>query len=211
MRSTRCNNWAGLLAGLIILTAPAFSADLTPKEARNYVRQPYGTKIVIDRKYDGFTISGDIFFYNRIVRHLKIIKKGAPEMYAVGQKNVDLIVVPVQPQSCAWPEEKKIGISDRELNYPLLSMGTSAIMHEFQHCDPRDGSEGAACWTVVQYGKQTGVHPHIIKYLRGLAVGKHGYSQAKWDAHLRKYNISSDSSGLRAAFSFGLLRIIYFH
>ena len=180
-----------ILATVITLTAVTSLAEktdrpkLTPKEARNYIRQPYGTPTVKDWKYDGWIIRGDIFFYNRIVRHLKIIEKGAPEMYAVGQKNVDLIVR--EPNgSNARPRESLIRIGDRELNYPLLSKGTAIIMHEFQHCDPRDGSEGAACWVVVAYGKQTGVHPHIIKYWRGLAVGKHGYSQAKWDAHLRK-------------------------
>ena len=174
-----------ILAAIFAVSISSLGKELTPKEARQYVRQPYGTKIVKDWKYDGWIIQGDIFFYNRIVRHLKIIEKDAPEMYAVGQKNVDLIVVPAQPNSCAWPEEKKIGISPRDLNYTHQSLVTYMIMHEFQHCDPRDGSEGAACWTVVQYGKQTGVHPWVIKCHTAYAI-KHGYSQAKWDAHLRK-------------------------
>ena len=196
-----------ILATVITLTAVTSLAEktdrpkLTPKEARQYIRQPYGApaakewkyvrqpydaKTVKDWKYDGWIIRGDISFYQRIVKHLQIIEECAPEMYAVGQKNVDLIVVPAQISSCAWPEEKKIGISYRELNYPLLSKGTAVIMHEFQHCDPRDGSEGAACWTAVMYGKQTGVHPCLIKFYRGVAVGPHGYSQAKWDAAHRK-------------------------
>ena len=184
-----------ILATVITLTAVTTLAEktdrprLTPKEARNYVRQPYGTPTVIDRKYDGWIIRSDIFFYNRIVKHLKIIKKGAPEMYAVGQKNVYLIVRNHEGPSTAFMDGHGrggvVGIANRELNYIHRSLVTYMLMHEFQHCDPRDGSEGAACWTVVQYGKQTGVHPWVIKCHTAYAV-KHGYSQAKWDAHLRK-------------------------
>ena len=181
----------GTLVGLIILTAPTFSAELTPKESRQFVRQPYGTKIVIDRKYDGWITEGDLLFYNRVVKHLKIIEKGAPEMYAVGQKNVDIITSQVGSGedgqgSGAWPKEKRMGIGVRDLNYIHRSLVTYVLMHEFQHCDPRDGSEGAACWTAVMYGKQTGVHPCLIKFYRGVAIGPHGYSQAKWDATHRK-------------------------
>ena len=101
-------------------------------------------------------------------------------------ENVDLIIRNHTGASSAWPPLKKIGIADRELNYPLRSMPTYTLMHEFQHCDPRDGSEGAACWATVTYGKQTGVHPCLIKFYKGVAIGPHGYSQAKWDAAHRK-------------------------
>ena len=180
-----------ILATVITLTAVTSLAEktdrpkLTPKEARNYIRQPYGTETVKDWKYDGWIIRGDIFFYNRIVRHLKIIEKGAPEMYAVGQKNVDLIVRKHTGPSMAWASWREIGIANISLNWSQPSMVTVVLMHEFQHCDPRDGSEAAACWSAVQYGKQTGIHPHLIKFYRGIAIKK-GYSQAKWDAHLRK-------------------------
>ena len=186
-----------ILATVITLTAVTSLAEktdrpkLTPKEARNYIRQPYGTPTVKDWKYDGWIIRGDIFFYNRIVKHLKIVEKGTPEMYAVGQKNVYLIVHgggtgANRLGSGAWPHERKIGIDNNELNFHQPSMVTATLMHEFQHCDPRDGSEGAACWTAVMYGKQTGVHPCLIKFYRVVAIGPHGYSQAKWDAAHRK-------------------------
>ena len=173
-----------ILAAIFAVSISSLGKELTPKEARQYVRQPYGTEIVKDWKYDGWIIQGDIFFYNRIVRHLKIIEKGAPEMYAVGQKNVDLIVR--NPNgSAAAPWKRTIGIGNLSLDFSQPSMVTVMLMHEFQHCDPRDGSEGAACWSAVQYGKQTGVHPCLIKFYRGVAIKK-GYSQAKWDAAHRK-------------------------
>lgn len=180
-----------ILAAIFAVSISSLGEELTPKESRQYLRQPYGTPIVKEWKYDGWTIEGDIFFYNRIVKHLKIIEKGAPEQYAVGQKNVALIVNgggtgKNADGSGAWSHEKKIGIGNRDLNWSQPSMVTACLLHEFQHCDPRDGSEGAACWATVMYGKQTGVHPCLIKFYRGVAIGPHGYSQAKWDAAHRK-------------------------
>ena len=56
----------------LLLTASLVSAEVvSPREARVLVRQPYGTnniKVAPDFwMYDGFRITGDIFFYKMIV------------------------------------------------------------------------------------------------------------------------------------------------
>ena len=55
-----------ILAAIFAVSISSLGKELTPKEARNYIRQPYGTPTVKDWKYDGWIIQGDIFFYNRI-------------------------------------------------------------------------------------------------------------------------------------------------
>ena len=176
-----------LIIASLLLTTLA-SAELAPKDRRALLRQPYTgvDPCSVVRTYDGWKIRGDIFFHNRIVKHLKIIEKGSPYMYAVGQRGVKSIIHNRDPKvnnagSIAWPSAASIAIGDRSINHWSASDVTDSLLHEFKHCDTRGTGEGAAQWTAVVYGRKCGIHPTLIRYRRGMGLNL-GYSQAKWDS-----------------------------
>jgi hypothetical protein len=179
-----------IIASLLLSTF--VFAELTPKDRRALLRQPYTgiDPCSVVRAYDGWKIRGDIFFYNRIVKHLKIIEKGSPHMYAVGQRGVKSIIHNRDPKvnntgARAWPSAASIAIGDRSINHWSASDVTDSLLHEFKHCDTHGTGEGAAQWTAVVYGRKCGIHPTLIRYRRGMGLNL-GYSQAKWDSDFKK-------------------------
>ena len=79
------------------------------KADRAYVRMPYGSHVV-NVKHDGFIIIGDYYapldWHERIIKHLKIIKKGAPDIYKMAQKRAWKIQYNGSSSSAAAPWEK---------------------------------------------------------------------------------------------------------
>ena len=138
---------------------------------------------VTNVKYDGFIIIGDYYapldWHRKIIRNLKIIEEKAPDMYRVAQKygwKIQYNGVTSPSMAARWKNLTGISLHDYNAGYGHLA-GT--MIHEFQHCSPIDGSQGAAYWASYHYGERVGLHPRLIRLTKAAAIG-HGYSAEKW-------------------------------
>ena len=167
------------LLATIFLTLSAFAGDA--KSDRTAIRKPYGSRVE-NVKYDGFIIIGGyhtpLDWPEKIIKHLKIIEKGAPDMYRLGQKHAWKIQFNGHTYSCAWAWANRIGICLRDYNFGLGNL-TDTLIHEFMHCNPIDGSHGPVYYAAYRYGKRCGVHPYILAWSRAYAIGL-DYSEEKW-------------------------------
>ena len=152
------------------------------KADRAYIRKPYGSHIV-NVKHDGFIIIGDYYapldWHERIIRHLKIIKKGAPDIYKMAQKHAWKIQYNGNAASQAAPWKNLVGVGLHEFNYGH-GMVTAVLIHEFMHCHPKDGSHGPVWYAGYRYGKRCGVHPHILFLVKAHAMN-YGWDEERWN------------------------------
>ena len=174
---------ANILLSLLFLTGTQALAEIIDKKnARRFVRNPLADAFE-PIKYDGWTIQGDRIFQAMMIKHLKFIEKNCPEIYAKGKKYVKHIEYRGGGAgSAAAPWKKIIGIGERDINFRQYGDDwvIYIIAHEIQHCVPNNGSEPAAKFVAVVYGKQLQIHPALVRWLGGTARGM-GYTQQKWN------------------------------
>ena len=167
------------LLATIFLTLSTFAGDA--KSDRVTIRKPYGSRVE-NVKYDGFIIIGGhhtpLGWHEKIIKHLKIIEKGAPDMYRLGQTHAWKIQYNITGPSRARAWANRIGIGLHDYNFGLGNL-TATLIHEFMHCNPIDGSHGPVMWAEHRYGKRCGVHPYIYRWSRAHAIGL-DYSEEKW-------------------------------
>lgn len=169
------------LALLTALTVNVTAEIIDKKDARRFVRNPLADAFE-PIKYDGWTIQGDRIFQAMMIKHLKFIEKNCPEVYAKGKKYVKHIEYRGNAHSAAAPWKKTIGIGEHCINFRQYGddWAIYIIAHEIQHCVPNNGSESAAKFAAVVYGKQLQIHPALVRWLGGTARGA-GYTQQKWN------------------------------
>ena len=167
------------LLATIFLTLSAFAGDA--KSDRTAIRKPYGSRVE-NVKYDGFIIIGGyhtpLDWPEKIIKHLKIIKKGAPDIYKMAQKHAWKIQCSGHTGSTARASANRIGIGLHDYNFGLGNL-TDTLIHEFMHCNPIDGSHGPVYYAAYRYGKRCGVHPSTYMWSKGGAIAR-GYSGEKW-------------------------------
>ena len=168
----------------MIFASLSFSLEATQpsKDFRLLIRKPLGEAIANDHSYDGWKIEGDVFFYNMMVKHLKFIEKNCPDFYSKGKRDVKVIRHSAATGSYAYPAGKVFWIGDNDINFRMFGDDwvIATIVHEFQHCNPFNNTEEAACWSATVYGPKLKLHPSMVTYLRAMAL-RGGYSQEKWN------------------------------
>tara|TARA_Y100001963_G_scaffold156179_1_gene249121 strand:- start:3695 stop:4267 length:573 start_codon:yes stop_codon:yes gene_type:complete len=151
------------------------------KADRVALRKPYGSH-PSNVKFDGFIIIGDfnapLDWHSRIIRHLKILKKNAPDIYKLGQKHAPNIQYNGHAHSSAAPWRRRIGIGLHDFNFGYGNL-TATLIHEFMHCHPKDGSHGPVYYAEYRYGKRCGVHPWILVQVKGHGTAL-GWNEARW-------------------------------
>ena len=170
---------ATILALTILLTVSSFG-EATKRERRFEARLPLGEALPKVRIYDGWRISGDIWFHKQMVACLKHIESNSPEVYKKGKANVKTWY---QIQGKSWTNMAgTVWIGCRDYNFSQFGKNNWLIYmlaHEIQHNVRHNSCEGAANWTAVHYGKQLKLHPALVMYVRGFAL-KHNYSASLW-------------------------------
>tara|TARA_Y100000004_G_scaffold188723_1_gene243284 strand:- start:163 stop:741 length:579 start_codon:yes stop_codon:yes gene_type:complete len=160
------------------------TSDITLHEARLLVRQPYGTETLKAAPdfwfYDGFRITGDIFFYKMIVKGLKRIESGTPEYYSKVKKWVHTIHPNGERGSYAIFTHKTVVIGMASVRATPDGL-VAILLHEFQHCIKPNGSEGAACFAVDFYGEKLKLHPIARMWPRIWARDKYNYTIKDWN------------------------------
>jgi len=168
-----------ILALTILLTVSSFG-EATKKERRFEARLPLGEALPKVRIYDGWRISGDIWFYKQMVACLKHIESNSPEVYKKGKSNVNTWY---QTTGGSWTNMAgTVWIGCRDYNFTQFGKNNWLIYmltHEIQHNVRHNACEGAANWTAIHYGKQLKLHPALVMYVRGFAL-KHNYSASLW-------------------------------
>lgn len=152
----------------------------TKKDSRVTIRLPFGEALPKTRMYDGWRISGDIWFHKQMVTCLKHIETNCPEVYKKGKVNVKTWY---QTQGGSWTNMAgTVWIGCRDYNFTQFGKNNWLIYmltHEIQHNVRHNACEGAANWTAIHYGKQLKLHPRLVMYVRGFAL-KHNYSASLW-------------------------------